>query len=157
MEHSTMARFTMSGASLAKAGLGAAIVAGWAFFASNAALAQSSCNDDMKRLTEAREAQLAQINALAAASKGKPMDAAVACGKARGLNVAESALVSYMDKNKDWCGIPDEVVNGLKAAHAKSVAFGTKACTVAAQMKKQREAGAQADAPHAAPLPAGPL
>jgi len=152
-----MARFTTSGANLARVGLGAAILAGWALLGSSAAMAQSSCNEDMKRLTEAREAQLAQINALAAASKGKPMDAAVACGKARGLNGAETALISYMEKNKDWCGIPDEVVNGLKEAHAKSAAFGTKACTVAAQMKKQREAGAQADAPHAAPLPAGPL
>ena len=65
-----------------------------------------------------------------------------------------------MEKNKDWCGVPDEALAALKANHVKSVAFAQKACSVAAkirEMKKQQEAGGGNGAPQAQPLPTGPL
>jgi hypothetical protein len=118
--------------------------------------AQQSCGDDIKRLTEKREAELARVNALVAASKGKPMDPEVFCKQSAGLNTVESALIAYMEKNKDWCGVPDEVLGALKANHVKSAAFSARACSVAAQMKKREAAGGNG-APQAQPLPAGPL
>ena len=57
---------------------------------------------------------------------------------------AEDAMLAYMTKNKDWCQIPDDAINQLKETHAKSVAFGGKACTVAAQMEKMKKQAAQA-------------
>jgi hypothetical protein len=63
-----------------------------------------------------------------------------------------------LQKNQDWCAIPDAFIDQLKAAHAKSVAFSGKACKVAAEMKKMKEAGASGNGAPAAPqLPTGPL
>jgi hypothetical protein len=124
---------------------------------SAASLAQQSCGDDLKRLSEKRQAELNRVNQLVVAAKGKPLNPILFCSQSAGLNSAENALIAYMDKNKDWCGIPDEVVAALKANHVKSVAFSTRACTVAAQMKKQQAAGAAAQAQQAPALPAGPL
>jgi hypothetical protein len=117
------------------------------------AFAQQSCGDDLRRLSEKREAELTHVNNVVRAAKGKPMDPAMFCAQSAGLNSAENALIGYMEKNKDWCGVPDEAIAALKANHVKSVTFSAKACAVAAQMKKQEAAGA---AP-AQPLPAGPL
>jgi hypothetical protein len=120
------------------------------------AFAQQACGDDLKKLSSKREAELNKVNGLVAAAKGKPMDPAMFCRQSAGLNSAESALIAYMEKNKDWCSIPDEVVAALKANHTKSVAFSAKACSMAAQFKKQQEAGG-AGAPQAPLLPTGPL
>ena len=122
--------------------------------------AQQSCADDLKRLSDKRGVELEKINAMVRASKGKPMNPALFCSQSAGLNSAENALIAYMEKNKDWCGVPDEALASLKENHVKSLAFSNKACTVAAQMKKQeaaRAAGAANGAPQAQPLPAGPL
>jgi hypothetical protein len=121
-----------------------------------ASFAQQSCGDDLKHLSEKRQAELERVNGMVKAAKGKPMDPSKFCSQSSGLNVAESALIAYMDKNKDWCGIPDNVIDALKANHVKSVAFSAKACAVAAQYKKQQAAGASG-APQAQRLPTGPL
>jgi hypothetical protein len=130
--------------------------------AAGPALAEQSCGDDLKKLAEKREAALAGVNAIAMASKakGQQMDPAVFCARSAPLNQAENALLAYMLKNKDWCEIPDQVVEQLKAVHAKSASFAAKACSVAAQiekMKKQQAAGGGPAGPQAQPLPAGPL
>jgi hypothetical protein len=116
-----------------------------------------SCGDDLKRLSQKREAELTRINALIKSGKGKPINPEVFCSQSAGLNSSENALIAYMEKNKDWCGIPDDALAGLKANHARSLEFSHKACTVAAQMRKQQAAGAANGAPQAQPLPAGPL
>jgi hypothetical protein len=118
-----------------------------------ASFAQQSCGEDLKRLSEKRAAELDRVNGMVRAAKGKPMDPAKFCSQSAGLNSAESALIAYMEKNKDWCGVPDEVIGSLKANHVKSVAFSAKACAVAAKFKKEQAAGAA----QAQPLPAGPL
>jgi hypothetical protein len=119
--------------------------------------AQQSCGDDLKRLSEKRQTELEKINKFVLAAKGKPMNPVLFCGQSAGLNAADTALIAYMEKNKDWCGVPYEALNSLKENHAKSVAFANKACAVAAQIKKQQAAGAANAAPAAPALPAGPL
>jgi len=119
---------------------------------------QQSCGDDIKRLSTKREAELNRVNNVVKAAKGKALDPAVFCAQSAGFNAADSAFIAYMEKNKDWCGVPDEVIAGLKANHVKSLAFSTKACTIAAQAKKREAAGLNgAGAPQAPALPAGPL
>jgi hypothetical protein len=119
------------------------------------AFADQNCGEDLKRLSLKRETELLRINGLVHAAKGKPLDPATFCSQSGGLNAAENALIAYMEKNKDWCGIPDDALAAMKANHVRSSAFSGKACAVAAQMKKQQAAGAAANAPPA--LPAGPL
>ena len=122
-----------------------------------ASFAQQSCGEDLKRLSEKRAAELDRVNGMVRAAKGKPMDPAKFCSQSAGLNSAESALIAYMEKNKDWCSFPDEAIGQLKEHHIKNAQFNAKACTVAAQMKKMKEQAAQGGGPQAQPLPAGPL
>ncbi len=120
------------------------------------ALAQS-CGEDMQKLSQRREAELGTINALIKANGHKQLDPTVFCSKSSGLMTAENAMIAYMEKNKDWCGIPDEALDSLKANHAKSAAFAAKACKVAAEMKKMKDQQANGGGPQAQPLPTGPL
>jgi hypothetical protein len=123
---------------------------------SQSSFAQQSCGDDLKRLSDKRQTELERVNAMVKAAKGKALDPTKFCSQSSGLNSSESALIAYMEKNKDWCAIPDEVIAALKANHVKSVAFAGKACAAAAQFKKQQAAGANG-APPAPALPTGPL
>ena len=71
--------------------------------------------------------------------------------------------MSYLEKNKDWCNVPDNFLDNAKAGRAKSIAFAGKACQVAAQVQKMK-AQAQQQAqnggmsgPQVQRLPSGPL
>ena len=119
--------------------------------------AQQSCGEDLQKLAQRREAELTTINDLVKSAHGKQIDPTVFCAKSAGLNAAETAMIAYMEKNKDWCQIPDEALAQLKANHARSVAFSGKACAVAAQIKKMKEQQAAGGGPQAQPLPTGPL
>ena len=118
----------------------------------------ADCGSDMQKLAEARNAQLQVVNDFAKSFHGKPMDPEQFCAKSAGLVRAESALIAYMEKNKDWCSFPDEAIGQLKEHHAKNAQFNAKACSVAAQVKKMKEQAAQGGGgPQAQPLPTGPL
>ena len=122
--------------------------------------AYADCGSDMQKLAEARNTQLQVVNDYAKSFHGKPMDPEGFCAKSAGLVRAETALIAYMEKNKDWCSFPDEAIGQLKEHHVKNAQFNAKACTVAAQMKKMKEQAAQGGAaagPQAQPLPTGPL
>ena len=119
----------------------------------------ADCGSDMQKLAEARNSQLQVVNDFAKSFHGKPMDPEQFCAKSAGLVRAESALIAYMEKNKDWCSFPDQAISQLKEHHAKNAGFNAKACSVAAQMKKMKEQAAQGGGggPQAQPLPTGPL
>ena len=119
--------------------------------------AWADCGQDMQKLAQARNAELQKVNDFAKAAHGKPLDPEAFCVKSAGLLKAESAIIAYMEKNKDWCSFPDEAIAQLKEHHAKNASFNAKACTVAAQMKKMKEQAAQGGGPQAQPLPTGPL
>jgi hypothetical protein len=119
--------------------------------------AYADCGADMQKLAQDRNAQLQIVNDFAKSFHGKPMDPEAFCAKSSGLIRAESALIAYMEKNKDWCSFPDEAIAQLKEHHTKNASFNAKACTVAAQMKKMKEQAAQGGGPQAQPLPSGPL
>ena len=105
------------------------------------ALAQS-CGEDLQKLSQKRMAEMQAINGMVeAAKKAEQLDPAAFCAKSAGLNAAENAMIAYMEKKKEWCQIPDEVISQLKGNHAKSVAFSAKACKVAAEIKKKQEQG----------------
>jgi hypothetical protein len=60
-------------------------------------------------------------------------------------------------KNKDWCAIPDKIVESISASHEKSVKMAAQACSLAVQAKKAQELQAAGNAPQAPKLPSGPL
>ncbi|MGA8170720.1 MAG: hypothetical protein WB816_07805, partial [Methylocystis sp.] len=122
------------------------MIAGASFAAP--ALAQQSCQGDFQRLTQRRMAQIGVLNRLGKAGKGH-MDPIAACPAARALLGIETDMLNYMVKNKDWCSIPDNVIDGFRAARAKSQGFASQACAVAAkvrvmQAQQRKQAAAQA-------------
>ncbi len=130
-----------------------------ALAAALSAPAWADCGQDMQKLAQARNAELEKVNAFAKAAHGKPLDPAAFCIKSSGLLKAESAIIAYMEKNKDWCSFPDDAINNLKASHAKNAGFNAKACQVAEKIKKMKEQAAESGGggPQAQPLPRGPL
>jgi hypothetical protein len=87
-----------------------------ALFAAVATLGSSAhadCGADMQKLAQDRNVQLQAVNDFAKAFHGKPMDPEQFCLKSAGLIRAETALIAYMDKNKDWCSFPDEAIDQL--------------------------------------------
>lgn len=134
------------------------LVVALAFAAAFAGPALADCGQDMQKLAQARNAELEKVNAFAKAGHGKPLDPQQFCVKSAGLLKAESAIIAYMEKNKDWCSFPDEAIANLKASHAKNAGFNAKACAVAAKIKKMKEQAAEGGGePQAQPLPRGPL
>ena len=118
----------------------------------------TDCNGDVAGLTAKRQVFIEKLNVLAKASKGK-LDPVASCPVLRGLVAAEGNLLKYLESNKNWCNVPDEAVNNLKAADTKSQAFATQACNFAAQAQKQKQQAASSPTlgVEAQKLPAGPL
>jgi hypothetical protein len=146
-----------------RSGVAAALLCGFLAALGGAASAQESCQADFQKLTAKRMSGIEALNKLGKANKGK-MDPVAACPVARRLVGIETEMFSYMEKNKDWCAIPDNVLDGFKEARAKTQNFASQACAVAAKVKKMQAAQkAQAAAGGAGiggqqqKLPAGPL
>ncbi|RYB03906.1 hypothetical protein [Lichenibacterium ramalinae] len=127
--------------------------------------AQADCNADMGALAAKRAA----INAVLEKNKkehaGK-IDPVAACPQLRALAAAQGAMVSYMTKNKDWCGLPDELVNQSSQAQTQISGFAGKACGMVAKIKQmqaqqatmaQQQQQQQAAQVPQLKLPAGPL
>src|SRR5215469_3018828 len=47
------------------------------------------------------------------------------------FSVAEGAAVKFLEKNKTWCGVPDQAVANAQANHQKTVKFRQIVCTAA--------------------------
>ena len=125
------------------------------------AAAWADCNSDMGALAAKRTSASALLDQNKKAHGGK-LDPISACPQLKALAAAQGAVVSYMQKNKDWCALPDQVVSQSAAAQAQISGFAVKACGMIAkikQMQAQQAAAAtqqQAQIP-ALKLPAGPL
>ncbi len=122
-----------------------------------AAPAFADCGSDIQKLAQARNVEMQKLGEFFKSFKGKPANPEEACVKTRGLVAAEGAMLAYMEKNKDWCSIPDDAIAKFKENHGKSQGFSNKACTAAVQFKKAKEQQAQGGGPQAPQLPNGPL
>ena len=124
-----------------------------------AAAPSSDCEENMKKYSDRRNAQLQSINNLVKSGKGKGIDPVAACPKFRTLVSIETEMKNWVIKNKDWCSIPDQIVEGMKAGFAKTPEYARKACAAAAQAKNGGLAGPGGPIPKqpAMKLPSGPL
>jgi hypothetical protein len=117
------------------------------------------CNEDIAKLTKKRQGVIDQLNHQSKGAKNQ-LDPIAACPKLRALVSAESELVAYLTKNKEWCSVPDEALANINASSAKSGTVANQACKVAAQMKKaqqQQQSAGALSAPPGQKLPTGPL
>ena len=125
-------------------------------------VARADCNEDFGKLMSKR---MGEINALNANSKknGGKLDPAAACPQLRSLAETEGVIVSYIQKNKDWCAIPDDLLDKMSASRVKTAGVATKACTFAVKLKQMQQQQATQQAQQAAAqqqtvkLPTGPL
>lgn len=122
--------------------------------------ARADCNTDLGALMSKRMADVAALNKITKANGGK-LDPITACPRLRSLAANEATVVAYMNKNKEWCSIPDDLVGKMTQSRARSAAFAVKACDFAVKIKKMQQQQAQASAQQqqqqAIKLPAGPL
>src|SRR5829696_3848026 len=121
----------------------AGFVAGMACLAAGPVLAQAaSCQEIGNNLGERRDI----VQKLQALGKNKKaMDPKSACSLFGNLVSNGTSAVKWLEANKDWCQIPDAVVENIKQDHARAVDLRGKACKAAAQQaameKKAKEGG----------------
>src|SRR5262249_21539163 len=72
------------------------------------------CNDFTKFSDEAQKRGSAVSAALKAKAEHKQI-----CALMNSFVVAETAVVKFLEDNKTWCGIPDQIITGAKANHEK--------------------------------------
>ncbi len=135
---------------------GAAAAPPAALMAPPTAAPVSSCETDMGKFQERRQTQIEALNKIVAAGKGK-VDPVTSCPRLRSLVSVEAEMRVWMLKQKSWCNIPDEVIEGMKEGTAKTAQIAERACEAAAQMKRQQQAPAGMGAAPAMKLPSGPL
>lgn len=143
--------------------LGVAALLGAGFAATPAA---ADCQEDVGKLMKQRDAVISQLNAMAGGGKKKKqLDPAAACPKFRSLTSILSQTVAYFEKNKDWCNVPEQVIEGARQQRKQFASTAGQACGIAAKIAKMKaqaqrqaqEGGGPMGAPQAHRLPAGPL
>jgi len=123
-------------------------------------LAFADCNEDFAKLMAKRMTEIGALNQISKANHGK-LDPIAACPRLKNLAAAEGDVVAYMTKNKDWCNLPDDLVEKMVSSRAKTASVATKACTFAVKLKqaqKQQQAQqSQQQQQQAVKMPTGPL
>jgi hypothetical protein len=100
------------------------------FFAKRNAWAQfpappgAQCNDFGKLTAEAQKR-----SALVTAAMKAKADRKQLCTLMTSFVTAETDVVKFLEGNKVWCGVPDQVITVSKANHEKSIKFRTMACS----------------------------
>jgi hypothetical protein len=89
---------------------------------------QQPCVKEFLRLRGIAEKKAAAIRA-AGEHKAPPQEA---CKLFNSFSAAEAKLLKYATENGTWCGIPDQIISGMKQAHAKTTEMRTKICRIAA-------------------------
>lgn len=120
-------------ASLSKLCLALAVTGGLAVVSASDAMAQSSCQADMQKVMGPRQALLARVNGFA---KKRPTPDQ-ACSTFSSLAAADGRAVKWMTENKDWCQIPDELLEQMKGASGQIVRARSQSCTAAKNFRAQ--------------------
>jgi hypothetical protein len=107
-----------------------------------AAAQSTDCQELSKHLIE-RKSLVEGIQKLGA-GKEKKMDPKAACSAFGKLATNGTTTLKWAETNKDWCQIPDQFLQGIKADHEKVVKLRGQACGVAAkqaEMEKRAKSG----------------
>lgn len=82
------------------------------------------CNDFSKLTAEAQKRSVLVTAAIKAKSDRKEL-----CTLMTSFVAAETNVVKFLDNNKVWCGVPEQVLAAAKTNHEKSMKFRTMACS----------------------------
>ena len=141
----------------------AAAVAAGAALTMSATSALADCQTDIQGYMKRRDSVIAQLRALQGPKGKKQLDPAAACPKFRSLSSSMSETVAYFEKNKEWCQIPDNFLDGAKQQRAQFSKTAGQACGIAAKIEKMKKQAAQQQAQggmggsQVQQLPRGPL
>lgn len=117
-----------------------------------------SCQQDLNKYGQTRLDAINRINAF----KNKRPSATQACSAFGNLVSAEQRMIKWMEANKEWCQIPDALLDDLKKSSAQGSKVRGQACSAAkkeAQMRAQggAQGGGSAPARPGVRLPQGAL
>jgi hypothetical protein len=120
---------------------------GGSLLASSDALAQASnCQADFQKVMAPREALMQRINGF----RTKRPTPGQACSTLGQLVAADGRVLKWMTENKDWCQIPDALVEQLQNASGQVSTSRGQACAAAknqaSQIARARAAQARAQA-----------
>jgi hypothetical protein len=120
-----------------------AALAAFGIFVSAPAFAQSSaCQDGQKILVE-RQSLIKQFTDLTGGGKKKNVDPRPACTVLTKLvNNGESGM-KWMSTNKDWCQVPDQVVQNFEQDNKRVQTIKGQACGAAAKMAEMEKRAKQ--------------
>jgi hypothetical protein len=129
---------------------------GGSLLLSGAAQAQASnCQADFQKVMAPREALMQRINGF----RTKRPTAGQACSTLGQLVTADSRVLQWMTENKDWCQIPDSLVEQLQGASGQVSRSRGQACAAAknqaSQIARARAAQARAQQGGGGPPPVG--
>jgi hypothetical protein len=102
----------------------------------------SPCINDFSKL---RDDAAKKASAIRTASErhATPQEA---CQLFNAFSAAEAKMLKYAVDNSVWCGIPPQIVNGIKQSHARTTEIRTKVCQAAAAGPPQRAGPSLSDA-----------
>ena len=102
-------------------------------FATQAQAQASNCQEDFQKNMAPRQALINRINGF----RTKRPTAGQACSTLGQLVSADTRMISWMNENKDWCQIPDQLVEQLKESSGQAVRSRAQACTAAKSQQGQ--------------------
>ena len=129
-----------------------AALVGCALVATVAPAAAQVCQEGAKFIKERQEI-VQQLNK--AGGKDRKLDPRMACGSFGKLVANGEQSLKWLESNKDWCQIPDQVVTNLQQEHTKVKEIRGQACQAAAkvaEMEKQARQQKQGGNPFAGGL-----
>jgi hypothetical protein len=126
--------------------------------------ARANCEQDFQKVMQPRQNLIQRINGF---QQRRPTPQA-ACSTLSQLVAADVKLSKWVDENKDWCQIPDGVVEQLKTGAGQAQRARGQACGAArqqasniararAQQRAAQSGGGQAPVGSGVRLPSGAL
>lgn len=129
---------------IVETGLVVALAVAGAVLAAAPAQAQSNECSKLQGMLQERQALVARLNG-GGTKKKITMTPQAACGLLGQLVSNGNRTIAFINANKDWCQIPDNFAEGMKADNARAVGIRGQACRAASQQAvAQRRAQQQA-------------
>ena len=111
-------------------------LAGFALVVTAAPAVAQVCQEGSKYIKERQEIVL-QLNK--AGGKDRKLDPRMACGSFGKLVANGEQSLKWLETNKDWCQIPDQVVANLQREHTKVKEIRGQACQAAAKLAEMEK------------------
>jgi hypothetical protein len=109
-----------------------------------------SCQKDLNTYAEARVKAINRINAF----KNKRPTASQACSAFGALVDSETRMIKWMDANKEWCQLPDTLIDDLRKSSVQGNKVRGQACAAVKKEAQMRAKGQRQQSGGGAPRPA---